>query len=411
MDCGKCGAANKDGRRFCAKCGAPLERICAACGFANEAEDEFCGGCGAALKAAPPVAVAEPAPQPAPVTGERRQVTILFADLAGFTKLSSEHDPEDTHRILSRFFETVDGIVDSFGGAIDKHMGDSVSGLGDAYYSRGRMITALDYFRRCIDLCRQQGYGRIAVGNQYMVAWGRFYLNEVAGALEDALAAIESAQRVGHQRAEMVARLTAGRVLVESGDAAAAHPHVERGLELAESLGASRFKPFLLIYVARIRFARGAPADESVKLMREALDLARQTGAGFLAPWVLSTLALVSDEPAAALEALGEGEELLAEGCVGHNYYAFYRNAIEVALRLEDWRQAERYAEALSAYAAEEPLPWSEFVSARGRALAARGRGERGEANGHELERLRKEAEQAGLHAPLVAIQQALAAA
>jgi tetratricopeptide (TPR) repeat protein len=287
----------------------------------------------------------------------------------------------------------------------------ALSGLGDAYYSRGRMITALDYFRRCIDLCRQQGYGRIAVGNQYMVAWGRFYLNEVAGALEDALAAIESAQRVGHQRAEMVARLTAGRVLVESGDAAAAHPHVERGLEFAESLGASRFKPFLLIYVARIRFARGAPADESVKLMREALDLARQTGAGFLAPWVLSTLALVSDEPAAALEALGEGEELLAEGCVGHNYYAFYRNAIEVALRLEDWRQAERYAEALSAYAAEEPLPWSEFVSARGRALAARGRGERGEANGHELERLRKEAEQAGLHAPLVAIQQALAAA
>ncbi len=60
------------------------------------------------------------------MTGERRQVTILFADLAGFTKLSSEHDPEDTHRILSRFFETVDRIVDSFGGAIDKHMGDSV---------------------------------------------------------------------------------------------------------------------------------------------------------------------------------------------------------------------------------------------------------------------------------------------
>ncbi len=47
----------------------------------------------------------------------------------------------------------------------------ALSGLGDAYYSRGRMITALDYFRRCIDLCRQQGYGRIAVGNQYMAAW------------------------------------------------------------------------------------------------------------------------------------------------------------------------------------------------------------------------------------------------
>jgi len=63
------------------------------------------------------------------------------------------------------------------------------------------MITSLGYFRRCIDLCRREGFGRIAVGNQYMMAWGRFYLNETAGALEDALEAIESAQRIGHQRA------------------------------------------------------------------------------------------------------------------------------------------------------------------------------------------------------------------
>ena len=77
----------------------------------------------------------------------------------------------------------------------------ALSGLSEAYYSRGRMITSLGYFRRCIDLCRREGFGRIAVGNQYMMAWGRFYLNETAGALEDALEAIESAQRIGHQRA------------------------------------------------------------------------------------------------------------------------------------------------------------------------------------------------------------------
>ena len=287
----------------------------------------------------------------------------------------------------------------------------ALSGLGDAYYSRGRMITALDYFRRCIDLCQREGYGRIAVGNQYMVAWGRLYMNEVSGALEDALEAIESAERLGHQRAEMVARLAAGRVLVENGDNSTAQPHVERGLELAESLGASRFKPFLLIYVARIRAAQGSAAGECVDLMRQALDLARQTGAGFLAPWVLSTLALVSDEPGVAQEALREGEELLAQGCVGHNYYAFYRNAIEVALRLEDWSEADRYAEAMTAYAAEEPLPWSEFFSARGRALAAHGRGERGAANLSALERLAKEAEQAGLNAAMTALRQALEAA
>ncbi|MDA0230955.1 MAG: tetratricopeptide repeat protein [Proteobacteria bacterium] len=284
----------------------------------------------------------------------------------------------------------------------------ALSGLGDAFYSSGRMITALDYFRRCIDLCHQHGYGRIAVGNQYMVAWGRFYLNDVSGALADALDAIASAERIGHQRAEMVARLTAGRVLVESGDVAAAEPHIRRGLELAESLGASRFKPFQLIYIARIRHARGAPADESVDLMHQALELAHQTGAGFLAAWVLGTLALVSNDAEEAAVALRDGEALLAKGCVGHNYYAFYRSAIEVALRREDWHEVDRYADALMAYASEEPLPWSEFLSARGHALAAYGRGEHGEEIVRELARLRDGARQAGLLAPLTAIQQAL---
>ncbi|MBT3172297.1 MAG: cyclase, partial [Rhodospirillaceae bacterium] len=173
----------------------------------------------------------------------------------------------------------------------------------------------------------------------------------------------------------------------------------------------SRFKPFLLIYIARIRFARGEGAVESVKLMREALDLARQTGASFLAPWVLSTLALVCEDRETALEALAGGEELLTEGCVGHNYYAFYRNAIEVSLHYRNWPEVERYAAALAAYSADEPLPWSEFLCARGRALAASGRGERSDANLRELERLRTEATAAGLNAPLAAIQQALDAA
>ena len=62
---------------------------------------------------------------------------------------------------------------------------------------------------------------------------------------------------------------------------------------------------------------------------------------------------------------------------------------------------------ALAAYSADEPLPWSEFLSSRGRALAAFGRGEQSDANLRELERLRSEAA-AVLNAPLEAIQQAL---
>lgn len=64
--------------------------------------------------------------QPATSTGERRQVTVLFADIAGFTKLTTELGAENIHSLLNRYFETVDAIVANFGGTVDKHMGDNV---------------------------------------------------------------------------------------------------------------------------------------------------------------------------------------------------------------------------------------------------------------------------------------------
>ena len=64
--------------------------------------------------------------QAATLEGERRQVTVLFADLSGFTKLSSTLDAEETHGLLNRYFATVDQIIESYGGSIDKHIGDGV---------------------------------------------------------------------------------------------------------------------------------------------------------------------------------------------------------------------------------------------------------------------------------------------
>ena len=58
--------------------------------------------------------------------GERRQVTVLFADLSNFTGLSSELGAEATHVLLNRYFEMTDGIVEGYGGTIDKHIGDNV---------------------------------------------------------------------------------------------------------------------------------------------------------------------------------------------------------------------------------------------------------------------------------------------
>jgi len=58
--------------------------------------------------------------------GERRQVTVLFADLAGYTALSASLDPEETHRLLNAYFSAVDYIIEKHGGTVDKHIGDAV---------------------------------------------------------------------------------------------------------------------------------------------------------------------------------------------------------------------------------------------------------------------------------------------
>ena len=66
---------------------------------------------------------------------------------------------------------------------------------------------------------------------------------------------------------------------------------------------------------------------------------------------------------------LAEAEALLAKGCVGHNYFRFYRNAMQACLNAGEHDEAARFADALETYAGEEPTPWSDFHIARTRAM------------------------------------------
>jgi len=68
---------------------------------------------------------------------ERRQVTILFADLAGYTRLSNELDAEEVHQILGCFFDSADAIIREHGGTIDKHLGDCVMAVFGAPIAQG----------------------------------------------------------------------------------------------------------------------------------------------------------------------------------------------------------------------------------------------------------------------------------
>ena len=127
MRCASCRTENSSDRRFCAECGCALPMPCQQCGFLNQPNVKFCGGCGAAAAtAASEPDFLSPRISGRSVLGERRQVTVLFADLSGFTRLSSVLDPEETHGLLNSYFEVIDNIVVNYGGTIDKHIGDCV---------------------------------------------------------------------------------------------------------------------------------------------------------------------------------------------------------------------------------------------------------------------------------------------
>jgi len=134
MRCAACGAENRAGRRFCGRCGAPLERLCARCGTPNDSDERFCGGCGSTLEA-----VAAAAPQSIeaafsppgaftarPLAAERRHVTVLFSDLVGFTSLSQQRDAEDVRELLTRYFDSASTIITRYGGTVEKFIGDAV---------------------------------------------------------------------------------------------------------------------------------------------------------------------------------------------------------------------------------------------------------------------------------------------
>ena len=124
LNCTGCGTEASPGFAFCPQCGQRLPRLCPGCGFACEANFAFCPRCGisvgagtnpgptgaAAVTGHP--AVAEPK-SPAPTAGgagrdaDRRQVTVLFADLSGFTTLAERLDPEDVRAFQNALFETL----------------------------------------------------------------------------------------------------------------------------------------------------------------------------------------------------------------------------------------------------------------------------------------------------------------
>ncbi|MCH8844485.1 MAG: zinc-ribbon domain-containing protein, partial [SAR324 cluster bacterium] len=127
MKCPKCQHENPEARKFCNKCGTPLVEKCPSCRAELDPGSEFCGECGHDLsKLVTPTSKAPPATVP---EGERRQATVLFSDLSGYTAMNERLDPEEVQGLMRRLKDRAVEIVESHGGIVSQFVGDEVLAL------------------------------------------------------------------------------------------------------------------------------------------------------------------------------------------------------------------------------------------------------------------------------------------
>jgi class 3 adenylate cyclase/tetratricopeptide (TPR) repeat protein len=187
MRCSSCQFESPASMRFCVQCGAALPQRCPSCGSEVAATFRFCGLCGASLPVPPAAATARATSPPSAgaaavsprvasytpkhladkvlkarsaIEGERRQVSVLFADIAGFTSIAEGRDPEEVHQIVDRCFEAITAEVHRFEGTINQYTGDGVMALFGAPIAhedsaRRAVHAALGIQRAMRDLSRE----------------------------------------------------------------------------------------------------------------------------------------------------------------------------------------------------------------------------------------------------------------
>jgi class 3 adenylate cyclase/tetratricopeptide (TPR) repeat protein len=144
MKCSRCQHENRPGAKFCEECAAPLARTCVNCGAQLSATAKFCSECAhPAGPAAPPAPQRFGAPETytpkhlaeriinskAALEGERKQVTVLFADLKGSMELLADRDPEEARKILDPVLELMMEAVHRYEGTVNQVMGDGIMAL------------------------------------------------------------------------------------------------------------------------------------------------------------------------------------------------------------------------------------------------------------------------------------------
>lgn len=147
--------------------------------------------------------------------------------------------------------------------------------------------------------------------------------------------------------------------------------------------------------------------DRAQEILEQAV--ANEAALAFVGGWSSGMLSVVTDDPETRKRALRSGKELLSKGSNGANNLHFYRHAMHACWQSAMWEELDQFAQALEDYTRDEPLPWSDYIIARGRALASVGRGERHDSITQDLTGLLGQANRMGYKASVPAIEEALA--
>jgi class 3 adenylate cyclase/tetratricopeptide (TPR) repeat protein len=284
----------------------------------------------------------------------------------------------------------------------------ALSGLGDAMYAAFKPLSSYRYFEQCIQISRAHGLGKVEVANLAMLGIiNAFFMARVDDGLAIALDALKLAMKVGQRRAQVIALQGCAWAWIEMADPARARPYADEAVQLAQSIGARRFVPEGMVFVA-LCLAQEGKTDEAAKVLREAWNL-NQDMVTYFGPPILGFLAQYTRDVEESRRCLDEAERILELGCPAHNHVFFYRPAIDLSLRLGDWEGAERYADKLENKFSEEPVPLITFTVERARTLASAGRGVRDAGLLARLEHITQQARDAHAFAWIPELERAAA--
>jgi class 3 adenylate cyclase/tetratricopeptide (TPR) repeat protein len=190
MICSHCHTEHTDGAAFCDECGAPLNAVCGHCQEPNRPGAKFCKKCGQRLAAAASAAPVKPDPPAASAThvpkhladkilasrrfieGERKQVTVLFADIRGSTSVAEKLDPEDVRRRFDPILHIMMEAVHRYEGTVNQVLGDGIMALFGAPLAHEdhavracyAALAMQDEMRRSIAKLATGGHGALEIG-------------------------------------------------------------------------------------------------------------------------------------------------------------------------------------------------------------------------------------------------------